>query len=212
MPGGMKAEAEEVARSPPGQNHHALSTMASPNGKLTYLSPIACPLLEGKALRRSLKLIQLAADRERAARGGSKADGTETNGKAKKKPSYPKLLRRGVQEVTKCLRKGTKGVVLFASDVFPIEIIAHLPILCEEKDVVYAYLCSKKTLGHAFRSRRPASVVMITPAESGDAQDREESQKKKEAATAEEAEGAEEKFEDVYKKVQKMIRKTHPYF
>ncbi|PHJ16276.1 60s ribosomal protein l7a [Cystoisospora suis] len=211
MPDNMKAETEEVASSPRPSNH-SVPTMPSQNGKLTYLSPIACPLLEGKALRRSLKLIQLAADRERAARGAASAaregsKGEPENGKVKKKSSsYPKLLRRGVQEVTKCLRKGTKGVVLFASDVFPIEIIAHLPILCEEKDVVYAYLCSKKTLGHAFRSRRPASVVMVTPSEDGEGQ--RESQQETKATE----EGGEEKFEDVYKKVHKMIRKSHPYF
>ncbi|KYK65465.1 putative 60S ribosomal protein L7a [Toxoplasma gondii TgCatPRC2] len=162
--------------------------------KMTYLSPIASPLLDGKSLRRSLKLIQLAADRERAARGKQGKDEKAKSPQAKK---GAKLLRRGVHEVTKCLRKGVKGIVFFASDVFPIEIIAHLPILCEEKDVVYAYLCSKKTLGHAFRSKRPASVIMITPGEDMPEVDGEDN---------------EEKFEEVYKKVAKLVRKSNPYF
>ncbi|PFH34301.1 putative 60S ribosomal protein L7a [Besnoitia besnoiti] len=169
---------------------------ASAAPKMTYLSPIASPLLEGKSLRRSLKLIQLAADRERASRGKKGEEKSE----AKKGKKGVKLLRRGVHEVTKCLRKGVKGIVFFASDVFPVEIIAHLPILCEEKDIVYAYLCSKKTLGHAFRSKRPASVIMITPG--GDGQPGEDAG----------GEDDEEKFEDVYKKVAKLVRKNNPYF
>ncbi|CBZ55259.1 putative 60S ribosomal protein L7a [Neospora caninum Liverpool] len=165
--------------------------------KMSYLSPIASPLLDGKSLRRSLKLIQLAADRERAARGGKQSKEAEGGKKPQGGKKGVKLLRRGVHEVTKCLRKGVKGIVFFASDVFPIEIIAHLPILCEEKDVVYAYLCSKKTLGHAFRSKRPASVIMITPGEEQPEADGEDS---------------EEKFEEVYKKVAKLVRKSNPYF
>lgn len=167
---------------------------AGAGAKLTYLSPIASPLLEGKALRRSLKLIQLAADIERAARSQKKSG--EATEKKKKKGKNAKMLHRGVHEVTKCVRNGEQGVVFFASDVFPIEIIAHLPVLCEEKDVVYAYLCGKKTLGHAFRSRRPASVIMITPGPAAEAAAKE----------------GEESFQELYKKVVKVVRKNNPYF
>ncbi|OXB69757.1 UNVERIFIED_CONTAM: hypothetical protein H355_008185 [Colinus virginianus] len=80
-----------------------------------------------------------------------------------------------------------QGLVFFASDVFPIEIIAHLPILCEEKDVLYAYLCSKRTLGHAFRSQRPASVVMLTPPPAAAAAAGSSSSKKKRKAAPQKA-------------------------
>ncbi|KAL8270964.1 hypothetical protein Esti_005119 [Eimeria stiedai] len=120
-----------------------------------YVSPVAEPLLDGKALKRSLKLIQAVASREKISRNKSKENGGEGARKT------VKLLRRGVHEVTKSLRKGEKGIVFFASDVYPIEITAHLPILCEEKGVTYAYICPKKALGHAFKSKRPASVIMV---------------------------------------------------
>lgn len=149
-----------------------------------YISPVAEPLLDGKALKRSLKLIQLASTREREERSKSK------EGSRPKKNI--KLLRRGVHEVTKSLRNGEVGLVFLASDVFPIEICAHLPILCEEKNVPYAYICSKKSLGHAFKSKRPASVIMITN-------------------PPEEGEEDEDSLGSVYKKVCKMIRKSHPY-
>jgi H/ACA ribonucleoprotein complex subunit 2 len=43
-----------------------------------------------------------------------------------------KAIRRGVKEVVKAVRKGEKGFVLIAGDISPIDVIAHLPILCED--------------------------------------------------------------------------------
>lgn len=144
--------------------------------------------MDGKALKRSLKLIQAVSARERGSRAKSK-DGA--------KPGKSiKLLRRGVHEVTKSLRRGESGLVFFASDVYPIEIIAHLPVLCEEKGVPYAYICPKKALGHAFRSKRPASVIMIVPPGKSKPTDGTEQ---------------EEDLEGAFEKVEKTIRKNHPY-
>ena len=155
----------------------------------TYLSPVAEPLLDGKALKRSLKLIQAISARERGNRARSK--------EGDKPRKAVKLLRRGVHEVTKSLRKGETGIVFFASDVYPIEIMAHLPILCEEKGIPYAYICSKKALGHAFRSKRPASVIMLAPPGKGQ--------------PADNAEDEEEDLAGAFEKVEKTIRKNHPY-
>lgn len=161
---------------------------AAETAPAAYVSPVAEPLLDGKALKRSLRLIQAISARERGSRAKSKEAG---------KPRKPvKLLRRGVHEVTKSLRKGENGIVFFASDVYPIEIIAHLPILCEEKGIPYAYICSKKTLGHAFRSKRPASVIMLAPPEK--------------ALSADEAD-EEEDLAGAFEKVERTIRKNHPY-
>lgn len=35
-------------------------------------------------------------------------------------------------------------MVVFAGDVFPIELITHLPLLCEEKDVIYSYVLNRQ--------------------------------------------------------------------
>lgn len=122
-------------------------------------SVIAKPLFDGKLAERSVKLIKAAVEAEKLAR---KSKG----GKADKK----RLIRRGVAEVSKSIRKGEKGLVFFAADVFPEDIFAHLPVYCEEQNVVYGFLGSKKLLGQAVRSCRPASVVMIvSSAESNDA-------------------------------------------
>lgn len=161
---------------------------SSAEAPAAYTSPVAEPLLEGKALKRSLKLIQAVSARER----GNRVKSNE-GGKPRK---AVKLLRRGVHEVTKSLRKGETGIVFFASDVYPIEIIAHLPILCEEKGIPYAYICPKKALGHAFRSKRPASVIMVAPPGKGRPADNAED---------------EEDLAGAFEKVEKTIRKNHPY-
>ena len=54
-----------------------------------------------------------------------------------------KLLKRGVKEVVKALKKGEKGLCLIAGDISPVEVIAHVPIMCEEADMPYVYVPSK---------------------------------------------------------------------
>lgn len=54
-----------------------------------------------------------------------------------------KHVRRGVKEVVKALRKDEKGIVIIAGDISPIDVIAHVPILCEEKGLPYVYVPAK---------------------------------------------------------------------
>ena len=72
-----------------------------------------------------------------------------------------KVLRRGVKEVVKAVRKGEQGFVVIAGDISPIDVIAHLPILCEDKELPYCYVPSKEQLGQAGCTKRPTSCVMI---------------------------------------------------
>lgn len=60
----------------------------------------------------------------------------------------------------KGLRKGAKGVVIIAGDISPIDVISHLPILCEDADVPYVYVPSKEDLGSAGSTKRPTSCVV----------------------------------------------------
>ena len=43
-----------------------------------------------------------------------------------------KLVRRGVKETVKAVRKGQAGLVIIAADISPIDVLSHLPILCED--------------------------------------------------------------------------------
>lgn len=58
-------------------------------------------------------------------------------------------IKKGTNETTKAVERGIAKLVLIAEDVDPPEIVAHLPLLCEEKKVPYIYVYSKKKLGEA---------------------------------------------------------------
>ena len=58
-------------------------------------------------------------------------------------------LRKGVNEATKAIESGKTQLVVIAEDVDPEEIVMHLPMLCEEKGIPYAYVPSKADLGKA---------------------------------------------------------------
>uniref|UniRef100_A0A6U3Z8L3 H/ACA ribonucleoprotein complex subunit 2 n=1 Tax=Ditylum brightwellii TaxID=49249 RepID=A0A6U3Z8L3_9STRA len=89
-----------------------------------------------------------------------------------KKASSSKMIRRGVKEVVKGLRKGDKGLAILAGDIFPIDVISHLPILLEENNVPYLFVPSKQDLGSAASTKRPTSCVLVkTPKKDFDAKD-----------------------------------------
>ncbi len=58
-------------------------------------------------------------------------------------------LKKGANEVTKALEKGTAKVVAVASDVAPPEIVMHLPMLAKEKGIPLVHIKTKEELGAA---------------------------------------------------------------
>ncbi len=58
-------------------------------------------------------------------------------------------VRKGANEVTKLIERTQAKFIVMAEDVQPAEILAHLPLLCEEKNIPYAYVPSKQELGTA---------------------------------------------------------------
>ena len=44
-----------------------------------------------------------------------------------------KQLRKGANESTKALNRGIAEIVILAADTEPLEILLHLPLLCEDK-------------------------------------------------------------------------------
>ncbi|KAH0479464.1 MAG: uncharacterized protein KVP18_003295 [Porospora cf. gigantea A] len=73
-----------------------------------------------------------------------------------------KQLRKGANEATKALNRGVAEVVVLAADVEPIEILLHLPLLCEDKDVPYIFVRSKAALGRACGVSRSVIAAAIT--------------------------------------------------
>lgn len=58
-------------------------------------------------------------------------------------------LRKGVNETTKAVERASAKLVVIAEDVTPPEVVAFLPVLCDEKSIPYAFVNTKKELGTA---------------------------------------------------------------
>ncbi len=78
-------------------------------------------------------------------------------------------IKKGTNETTKAVEKGLAKLVLIAEDVDPPEIVAHLPLLCEDKKIPYVYVPSKKKLGEAAGIEvAAASAAIIDPGQAKD--------------------------------------------
>ena len=56
-------------------------------------------------------------------------------------------VRKGTNETTKAIERGISKRVVIAEDVEPPEVVAHLPILCEERNAAFIFVPSKQQLG-----------------------------------------------------------------
>jgi large subunit ribosomal protein L7Ae len=76
-------------------------------------------------------------------------------------------LRRGVNEVTKTIERGNAKLVVIAEDITPPEIVAFLPVLCDEKEIPYIFVPLRKELGNAAGIGVPTTAVSIVEAGNG---------------------------------------------
>jgi large subunit ribosomal protein L7Ae len=75
-------------------------------------------------------------------------------------------IRVGTNEVTKSSERAEAKLVVMAEDVDPVEILVHVPMLCEEKRIPYLYVGKKQRLGQAAGlSKSAASVAVVEPGE-----------------------------------------------
>lgn len=88
--------------------------------RILHVSVISKPLASKKHTKRVYKLIRKA-----------------TKGRA---------IKHGVKEVVKAIRKGEKGLCVIAGDISPVDVVAHIPVLCEENDIPYIFTPSKVDL------------------------------------------------------------------
>lgn len=77
-----------------------------------------------------------------------------------------------------------------------MDVISHLPVLCEDHNIPYIYIKSRAELGEASATKRPTSVVMITR------------ERNKKAAGKEVKESDVEDFEEAYGELVKLVQKA----
>ena len=121
-----------------------------------------------------------------------------------------RTLKRGVKEVVKALRKSPSSstrisdatpnsIVVLAADISPMDVISHIPVLCEDHNVPYIYVTSRAELGMAGQTKRPTSVVMVTSVAQGGGA------KKKEGEA--DAKEKEEEWTETYRGLVKVVEK-----
>jgi large subunit ribosomal protein L7Ae len=71
-------------------------------------------------------------------------------------------VRKGTNETTKAIERAQAKLVIIAEDVDPPEVVAHLPLLCEERKIPYIYVPTKEKIGTAVGIDVPAAAVCIT--------------------------------------------------
>ena len=112
------------------------TTEKSYEDRLKAINIISQPLASKKMTKKIYKLIK-------------KATSTKHN------------LRRGVKEVCKHVRKGEKGIVILAGDIYPIDVVSHIPVYLEENNIPYLFVPSKQDLGSAAGTKRPTSCILV---------------------------------------------------
>ncbi|MSS75069.1 50S ribosomal protein L7ae [Candidatus Pacearchaeota archaeon] len=73
-------------------------------------------------------------------------------------------LDKGTNEVTKAVERGVAKLVVYAQDVEPKEIVAHLEALCKQKGIPCVGVDSKQKLGISVGIKVPASAVAVIDA------------------------------------------------
>jgi large subunit ribosomal protein L7Ae len=75
-------------------------------------------------------------------------------------------VRKGTNETTKAIERGISKLVVIAEDVEPPEVVAHLPILCEERNAAFIFVPSKQQLGASLGiDVGSAAATIIDPGE-----------------------------------------------
>lgn len=82
-------------------------------------------------------------------------------------------LKKGANEVTKAAERGTALMIVMAENVSPGELLAHIPMICKEKDIPFIYVADQPFLAEAAgmsNGTKTAAVAVISMEK--DAQDR----------------------------------------
>ena len=70
-------------------------------------------------------------------------------------------IRKGVNETTKNVERQKAKLVVLAGDVDPPQVVFHLPLICDEKNVPYVYVDTKDDLGKAAELSVGCSAIAV---------------------------------------------------
>jgi large subunit ribosomal protein L7Ae len=70
-------------------------------------------------------------------------------------------IRKGTNEATKSIERGKAKLVLIAENVEPPEVVAHLPLLCDERKAPYVYVPEKYKIGVALGINVSSAAAVI---------------------------------------------------
>ncbi|GFQ77053.1 hypothetical protein TNCT_104591 [Trichonephila clavata] len=107
--------------------------------QLEHVSVIAKPIATKKVAKKIYKLIKKAAEH-------------------KDKKTF---MFHGLKSVQSAIRKGATGLVFLAGNVTPIDVICHIPAVCEEKNIDYIYTPSRDDLGLAMGTKRSCLMILV---------------------------------------------------
>jgi len=77
-------------------------------------------------------------------------------------------VKKGTNEATKAIERGSSKLIVIAEDVEPPEVVAHLPILCEEQGAAFVFVPTKQELGNSLGIEITSAAAAILDA--GDAE------------------------------------------
>ena len=70
-------------------------------------------------------------------------------------------LKKGSNEVTKAAERGTAKMVVMAENVNPAELLAHVPLICKEKNIPFIYVEDQAYLAEAAGMSSGAKTAAI---------------------------------------------------
>ncbi|PNY24768.1 kinetochore protein NDC80, partial [Tolypocladium capitatum] len=82
--------------------------------------------------------------------------------------THLRQAKKGANEVTKALNRGTCEIAILAADTEPLAILLHIPLLCEDKGTPYVYVPSKTMLGRACGVSRAVIAASINSNEASE--------------------------------------------
>ncbi|KAL7283618.1 hypothetical protein ACG7TL_003053 [Trametes sanguinea] len=125
---------------------------------------------QGSSRREVAPKLNIMADSDAKTKAFPLADAKLTNSilDLVERASQFKQLKKGANEATKTLNRGIAELIILTADTEPLEILLHLPLLCEEKNVPYVFVPSKAALGRACGVTRPVIAASITTNENNE--------------------------------------------